>query len=126
MITTTYIIYLCTVLIVVIFVGKILTINGRFFLVDIFGDEALADITNRALFACYCLINAGGAFYCLTNGGKMTQAQEAIEYVVINQGKLLLLLGAMHMTNLVVLPHTKKLLKTKNAAKRPKENNVQP
>jgi hypothetical protein len=113
MATITYLIYLALVLFVVVVVGRYLTTNGRFFLLDVLGEEHLADNTNRILFFSYCLLNAGGAFWCLNTAGEIKQFQDQVEYIFTNQGKLLLLLGIMHLLNLLLLPHLKQFLRPK-------------
>lgn len=112
--TFAYILYLSLALLVVLLVGRTLFRNGRFYLVEIFGDEHLADTMNRLLFTGYCLVNAGGAFYCLHKTKAFDSYLSVTEYVCTNQGQLLLLLGLMHAFNLAVLPMLKPVFKSKN------------
>lgn len=111
--TIAYTIYLLLALIVVLVVGRILYRNGRFYLVEIFGDESIADSVNRFLFLGYCLVNTGGAFNCLVRAKEFHTYTEAFEYVALHQGQLLLLLGLMHSFNLAVLPLLKNLFRKK-------------
>lgn len=108
-----YTIYLLLVLLVVLIVGRTLFRNGRFYLVEILGQENLADAVNRFLYTGYCLVNAGGAFNCLVRAEQFSNYRQAAEYVIINQGELLLILGGMHMFNLAVLPLLKNSFKSK-------------
>lgn len=108
-----YLLYLLLALLVVIVVGAVLYRNGRFYLVELFGNEKLADAVNRFLYTGYCLLNIGGAFNCLVRAGQFSDYTSAFEYVMVNQGQLLLLLGGMHAFNLAVLPLLKKRLKEK-------------
>jgi hypothetical protein len=108
-----YTVYLALALLVVVVVGRILFVNGRFYLVEIFHSETVADIVNRFLYAGYCLVNAGGAFRCLAHHDPFASCSDALIYVAENQGQLLLLLGVMHTVNLSVLPLLKNFFKTK-------------
>lgn len=108
-----YTIYLLLVLVVVLIVGRTLFRNGRFYLVEVLGQEKLADAVNRFLYTGYCLVNAGGAFNCLVRAEQFSNYRQAAEYVIINQGELLLILGGMHMFNLAVLPLLKNSFKSK-------------
>lgn len=108
-----YILYLVLALTVVIVVGAILYRNGRFYLVEIFGEEHTADVINRFLYTGYCLVNAGGAFRCLRHAGNFESFTDVIAYVGVNQGGLLLLLGIMHAFNLAVLPALKPVFRNK-------------
>ncbi|MBC7861870.1 MAG: hypothetical protein IAF38_02780 [Bacteroidia bacterium] len=108
-----YILYLSLVLFVVIFVGRFLYNNGRFYLMDIFNDEKLVDSVNRFMYAGYCLVNAGGAFNCLHKTNTFSSYTESVVYVSENTGELLILLGIMHFINMLVLPLLKNVFKSK-------------
>ena len=109
--TAAYIIYLFLVLVSVGVVGKLLYTNGRFFLVEIFHAEKIADAVNRFLITGYCLVNAGGAFRCVHKTKAFESFRECFEYVFTNLGELLLLLGMMHCLNLILLPLLKPFFK---------------
>ncbi len=111
--TFAYVVYLALTLVVVVFVGLLIFRNGRFYLVELFRDEHIADAVNRFLYTGYCLVNAGGAFSCLVRTATFTSYLQTLEYVVVNQGRLLLLLGLMHGFNLAVLPLLKNFLRSK-------------
>lgn len=111
--TFAYIAYLSLTLVVVVVVGQLIFRNGRFYLVELFHDEHIADAVNRFLYAGYCLVNAGGAFSCLVRVEEFTSYTQTLEYVAVNQGRLLLLLGLMHGFNLAVLPLLKNFLRSK-------------
>ncbi len=106
-----YIIYLALALVSVLVVGRKLFVNGRFYLVEIFHDEKIADAANRFLITGYCLVNVGGAFNCLHRVAGFETMMQAMEYVFLNQGKLLLLIGTWHCVNLCLLPLLKPILK---------------
>jgi hypothetical protein len=107
--TVSYIIYLSLVLATVIFVGGFLFRNGRFFLEDIFHNDSVVSSVNRFLYAGYCLVNAGGAFRCLYKTEKFSSYLQGLEYVAVNIGQLLLLLGTLHFANMVLLPLLKNI-----------------
>ena len=111
--TIAYVLYLLLALLVVLVVGRILYRNGRFYLVEIFGDASIADSVNRILYTGYCLVNTGGAFHCLVRAKTFGGYREAFEYVVLHQGQLMLLLGVMHCFNLAVLPLLKNVFRKK-------------
>jgi hypothetical protein len=124
MTTLAYITYLALTLFVVLVVGRLLFVNGRFYLVEIFHDERAADIINRLLITGYCLVNTGGAFYSLAGTEEFAELTQVVIYVVENQGKLLLLLGVMHAINLAVLPLLKSFFReTLNPLKKTGQNN---
>jgi hypothetical protein len=106
-----YIIYLSLALVSVLVVGRLLFFNGRFFLVEIFHNEKIADAANRFLITGYCLINAGGAFNCLHKTENFESAAQVLEYVFLYHGELLLLIGIWHCLNLCILPLLKPFLK---------------
>jgi urea transporter len=109
--TLAYIIYLSLALFSVLVVGRLLYTNGRFYLVEIFHNEKIADAVNRFLITGYCLVNVGGAFRCLHKTDAFETFQQCVEYVFTNQGELFLLLGIMHCMNLIFLPLLKPIFK---------------
>src|SRR4051812_6758346 len=99
-----YIIYLCIALITVLGAGRILYRNGRFFLVEVFHSESIAVNINRVLYAGYCLVNSGCAFYHLNTCSTLDTAQQLIEFIAFSSGRLYLIIGFMHFFNLVLIP----------------------
>ena len=75
--------------------------NGRIFLVDAFrGNGALADSVNHLLVVGFYLINIGYVTLALRYGQKPTNVQEAVEFLSMKVGLVLVVLGVMHFFNL--------------------------
>jgi hypothetical protein len=99
----TYLAYLAISIALTIWVAHTLHKNGRIFLVDSFlGNEQLADSVNHLLVVGFYLINIGAVAVALKYGGQAADAQQAIEYLSLKLGLVLLVLGVMHFVNLFV------------------------
>ena len=99
----TYLVYLAVSVAIAIWVGWTLHRRGRVFLVDALGKEELADSVNHLLLVGFYLVNIGFVAVALRFGGKAHDALESIEYLSLKVGLVLLILGAMHFLNLLVL-----------------------
>ncbi|MDX2079677.1 MAG: hypothetical protein SFU53_02745 [Terrimicrobiaceae bacterium] len=103
-ITWTYTIYLAVSVTLTIWVGHTLWKNGRVFLVDCFhGREELADSVNHLLVVGFYLVNAGFVALFLRLGGEVEGTRGVFEALAGKLGVVLLVLGAMHFFNLLVL-----------------------
>jgi hypothetical protein len=99
----TYLAYIATGIVLVAWVARTLSRNGRIFLVDVFnGNEPLADSVNHLLVVGFCLINFGYIALALRVGHNIASARQAIEACADKVGMVLLVLGAMHFFNLYV------------------------
>lgn len=107
-----YFIYLFLVLVVIIFVGGFLFRNGKFFLKEIFQNQKTTQAISVFLYAGYCLINTGGAFFCLQKIENFNSYLSSLEYVTTNIGSLLVLLALLHFFNMLILPILKKTLQS--------------
>src|SRR5580700_7986131 len=102
-IVVSYIAYLAVSLAVTIWVAQTLRRNGRSFLIDAFhGNRELADSVNHLLVVGFYLINIGYITLALHTGVQVATVREAIELVCDKVGLVLLVLGAMHFSNLYV------------------------
>lgn len=101
-IVSTYLIYLSISVALTVWVARTLFKNGRVFLVDVFGDESLADSVNHLLVVGFYLINLGYVTLALKLGYDIASVRESIEALSVKVGLVLLVLGAMHFFNLVV------------------------
>jgi hypothetical protein len=102
--TLTYIIYLLVTLFVILRVGHSLHRNGRIFIINcLHGDVPLADAINRMLLIGYYLVNTGYAVITLKIWTRITSAVEMGETLGKKIGLIVLLLGGMHLFNLVML-----------------------
>lgn len=94
-----------------IWVARTLTSNGRRFLVDVFGEEELADSVNRLLEVGFYLINLGYITLALRLGYDIAGARGSIEALSRKVGWVLLVLGAMHFFNLYVFSRIRRRTK---------------
>ena len=98
-----YAAYLVLSITLTVWVGRTLHQNGRIFLVDAFGaNEKLAHSVNHLLLVGFYLVNVGFVSLALKLGDKPGTLREAIEFVCFKVGIVLLVLGAMHFTNIYV------------------------
>jgi hypothetical protein len=102
-IVITYLAYLVISVSLTIWVARTLFKNGRLFLVDVFGGNTdLADSVNHLLVVGFYLLNLGFVSLWLRIGGGVSTTQDAIEALSGKIGMVLLVLGAIHFTNLYV------------------------
>ncbi|MCC6603793.1 MAG: hypothetical protein IT327_11320 [Anaerolineae bacterium] len=100
-VTITYIIYIVLSLGITVWVAQTLFRNGRIFVIDAFGgNDAMADAVNHLLLVGFYLVNIGFVSMYLSYGAKPTTTVDAIEYISIKVGVVLLVLGAMHFFNI--------------------------
>jgi hypothetical protein len=100
----TYAIYLGVSIALTVWVGWTLHKNGRVFLLDaLANNEKLADSVNHLLLVGFYLVNIGFVSTALRVGGPARDAQGAVEYLSTKVGVVLLVLGAMHFFNLLML-----------------------
>ena len=101
-VVVTYIGYLVISVVLTVWVARTLHKNGRVFLVEVFGDEALADSVNHLLVVGFYLINFGYVSLALKLGYTVEDPQAAIEALSWKIGLVLLVLGSMHFFNLFI------------------------
>ncbi len=100
-VTITYIIYILLSLGITVWVAQTLFRNGRVFVIDAFGgNETMADAVNHLLLVGFYLVNIGFVSMYLSYGAKPGSVVDAIEYISIKIGVVLLVLGAMHFFNI--------------------------
>jgi len=103
-----YLVYIVISIGITIWVATTLSKNGRFFLVDAFHNEELADSVNHLLVVGFYLINLGYITLALKIGMKPTDAVESLEILSSKIGLVILILGAMHFFNLFLLGRLRK------------------
>jgi hypothetical protein len=104
MMVATYLIYVVVSIGLAIWVGRTLNKNGRVFLVDTFeGKEELADSVNHLLLVGFYLINTGFVSLALKYGEKPLGYVGAVEFLSTKIGFAIVVLGAMHFFNMLVL-----------------------
>ncbi len=100
-VTITYFVYIVLSLGITVWVAQTLFRNGRIFVIDAFGgNETMADAVNHLLLVGFYLVNIGFVSMYLSYGTKPTTMVDAIEYISIKIGVVLLVLGAMHFFNI--------------------------
>jgi H+/gluconate symporter-like permease len=98
-----YFSYLAISVALTVWVARTLHKNGRIFLVDAFhGNEQLADSVNHLLVVGFYLINVGYITLALKTAQPLATLREVIELESSKIGVVLLILGAMHMFNILV------------------------
>ncbi len=99
-----YFSYLAISIALTIWVARTLHRSGRVFLVDAFhGNEELADSVNHLLVVGFYLINIGYVALALKTSEPLSTLREIIELESTKLGWVLLILGAMHCFNILVL-----------------------
>ncbi|MFK7922745.1 MAG: hypothetical protein AB8H47_12350 [Bacteroidia bacterium] len=117
----TYLIYLGLAFVLTFLVGRSLFSNGRPFLVDIFnGNEKLADSINRLLLTGFYLLNVGYVSLSMYSGQNIRTVEHMVEKLSYKLGLLFVILGVVHILNLVVLYKTRK----RNSAPNPNHNSL--
>ena len=99
----TYTAYMIVSTALTVWVAQTLFKNGRVFLVDVFaGNEDLADSVNRLLVVGFYLINLGYIALALKIEGEIPDARAGVEALATKLGIVMLVLGAMHFTNMII------------------------
>lgn len=102
--TISYLVYLLASIGMTIWVANTLSTNGKVFLIRCFGqDEALANSTNHLLVVGFYLINVGFIAVRLQNWDASLSATDIIPYAGSKIGLSVLILGAMHFFNMMMI-----------------------
>ena len=104
-----YFSYLAISVALTIWVARTLHRNGRIFLVDAFhGNTELADAVNHLLVVGFYLINVGYITLALKTTDPLSTLRQVIELESSKIGFVLLLLGVMHVFNILVFAKMRK------------------
>lgn len=99
-----YTLYLALAVGMTVWVARTLHKNGRVFLVECFhGDTGLADSVNHLLVVGFYLVNIGFVCLFLRATGEVDGARGVFETLSGKMGVVMLVLGAMHFMNLLLL-----------------------
>lgn len=99
-----YFSYLAISIGLTVWVARTLYNSGSVFLLDAFrGNEELAASVNHLLIVGFYLMNAGYIALALKTTNALSTLREAIELESTKIGVVLLILGAMHFFNMLVL-----------------------
>lgn len=100
----TYLIYLSVSISLILLVGRAVFKNGRPFLLEIFaGNTSLADSVNYMLLVGFYLLNIGYVSLNMYSGMEILSVEHMVEKLSYKIGINLLLLGGMHVLNLLIL-----------------------
>jgi hypothetical protein len=104
-----YLSYVAISIALTIWVARTLQNSGRVFLIEAFhGKEELADSVNRLLVVGFYLIYVGYIALALKTSAPLRTLREVIELESTKLGVVLLILGAMHFFNILVLSRMRK------------------
>ena len=102
-IAVVYFSYLAISVALTVWVARTLHKNGRIFLVDAFhGNRELADAVNHLLVVGFYLINVGYITLALKTTDSLATIRDVIELESGKIGVVLLILGVMHIFNIMV------------------------
>jgi hypothetical protein len=98
-----YVVYLGASVVLTVWVGRTLYVNGRRFLVEVMADDGLAESVNHLLLVGFYLVNIGVAALLVNATGRLETPADMVRTLATQLGIVLLVLGGMHFTNLFVL-----------------------
>ena len=102
-IAAVYFSYLAISVALTVWVARTLQRNGRIFLMDAFhGNEKLADSVNHLLVVGFYLINVGYITLALKTSDSLATLRQVIELESYKIGVVLLILGVMHISNILI------------------------
>lgn len=98
-----YALYLLISIPLTVLVARTLSKHGRTFLTEVFADSpALANAVNQLLVVGFYLVSLGFVTLFLTSHADVTTARQVFELLSVKIGVVALILGVMHLTNVLV------------------------
>jgi hypothetical protein len=98
-----YALYLLISVPLTVLVARTLSKHGRPFLTEVFADSpGLAIAVNQLLVVGFYLISLGFVTLFLTSSAQVPTAREVFELLSVKVGTVALILGGMHLTNVLV------------------------
>lgn len=98
-----YVLYLLISVPLTVVVARTLSKHGRTFLTEVFADSpGLATAVNQLLVVGFYLISLGFVTLFLTSSAEVPTAREVFELISVKVGTVALVLGVMHLTNVLV------------------------
>ena len=99
-----YIIYLCLMVFIIVYVGRYFYTNGRVFIISLFnGNVPLADHVNKLLLITYYLFNIGYSFVKLRQWARINNIEGLVSSLAFNLGVLILILAVTHYLNMLII-----------------------
>ncbi|MGH6656535.1 MAG: hypothetical protein ACRDVE_15185 [Actinocrinis sp.] len=100
----TYIVYLVITIALTVWVGRTFSRAGLVFLSEIFhGDQRLAEAVNHLFVVGFCLVNLGFDALWLRYGPAVADTRGLFEALSVKIGTVLLILGVLHLADILVL-----------------------
>src|SRR5256885_15462328 len=98
-----YALYLLISIPLTVLVARTLSKHGRAFLTEVFADSpGLANAVNQLLVVGFYLISLGFVTLFLTSNADVSGARQVFEVLSVKIGTVALVLGVMHLTNVLV------------------------
>ncbi len=116
---TAYIIYLSLCLLTILWVGKILHSNGKDYLFAECTDKHMGEASNNFLYAGYCLVNSGFAFYFLNTCETLLNFTDVVEFITHTTGIIYTSLGFVHFLNMLFVPKIVNMITNKRNINQP-------
>jgi hypothetical protein len=101
-IVATYLLYLAITVGLTLWVGRVLAVNGRRVLTAALGDEVLGGAVAALLLVAFYLVTLGVVGLALRTGADVRTARDALELLAGKIGRVLLILGLIHLGNLAL------------------------
>jgi hypothetical protein len=112
-----YLLYVVLSAVLTFWLGRTLHTHGRIFVCDAArGDEQLADAINDLLLVGFYLVNFAYVALALRYGTKPDSMAGAIEFLTTKVGLVSVILGGMHLLNLLGLSILRRVRATATAA----------
>ena len=110
----TYIVYALLAIATIHVMGQILYRTGKIFLAEVFiGDTNLyLDPINKLLLVGFHLVNSGMILLSITTSDTIETLGESIGFITTKLGAVYLILGGMHVFNLITFRIIKQRIKT--------------
>jgi hypothetical protein len=104
----TFLLYLLVAVNTTYFLGKSLYTHGEVFLDSIFVKSEIVKPLNKVLLMGFYLINIGFVLIFFTQGHEINSLKESIEILADKLGIVYLVLGGMHLFNVLLFIHLEK------------------
>jgi hypothetical protein len=119
-VAVTYVAYLVISVALTVLVGSALSRSGRVFLLDVFGGQAApAEAVNRLLVTGFYLLNLGFVTLTMRMSGEIGGPRQAIQVLSGKIGEVLLVLGALHLANIVFFTRLRRRVQAQAAQQPP-------
>jgi hypothetical protein len=103
-IVAVYVIYLLVSALLTIVTAVVLGRSGKTFLTHVFGgDDALGRALATLFVVGSCLLNLGFVVLAMRTSADVQDTRQAIELLSVKLGEVLLITGALHLLNVLVL-----------------------